>query len=107
MQTNYETAELQKQHDLLLEELESGSSELCSLDSELELLKMAEEMLSDDKQLDGSYLEQLNQQLVTKRCNIRDLKKQWYGRFSIIYMLKASMHSVSWTTTRYMCSMMT
>uniref|UniRef100_A0A1J3FUH3 Coiled-coil domain-containing protein 22 n=1 Tax=Noccaea caerulescens TaxID=107243 RepID=A0A1J3FUH3_NOCCA len=76
-ETNYETAELQKQHDLLLEELESGSSELCSLDSELELLKMAEEMLSDDKQLDGSYLEQLNQQLVTKRCNIKDLKKQW------------------------------
>ncbi|CAH2033426.1 unnamed protein product, partial [Thlaspi arvense] len=74
---NYETVELQNQHNLLLEELESGSSELCSLDSELKLLKMAAERLLNSKQTGGSYLEQLNQQLVVKRCNITDLKKQW------------------------------
>ncbi|VVB00139.1 unnamed protein product [Arabis nemorensis] len=73
---NYETVELQNQHNLLLAELESGSSELCSLDSELELLKLAAERLLDDKQPGGSYLEQLNQQLAVKRCNIMDLKKQ-------------------------------
>ncbi|CAH8255715.1 unnamed protein product [Arabidopsis lyrata] len=76
-ETNYETVELQNQHNVLLVELESGSSELCSLESELELLKMATERLLDDKQPGGSYLEQLNQQLVVKRCNIMDLKKQW------------------------------
>ncbi|KAG7595315.1 Coiled-coil domain-containing protein 22 [Arabidopsis thaliana x Arabidopsis arenosa] len=76
-ETNYETVELQNQHNVLLEELESGSSELCILESELELLKVAAERLLDDKQPDGSYLEQLNQQLVVKRCNIMDVKKQW------------------------------
>ncbi|XP_024006096.1 coiled-coil domain-containing protein 22 isoform X1 [Eutrema salsugineum] len=76
-ETNYETFELQNQHSLLLEELESGCSELCSLDSELELLKMAAERLLDDKQPGGSCLEQLNQQIVVKKCNIMDLKKQW------------------------------
>ncbi|CAE5960264.1 unnamed protein product [Arabidopsis arenosa] len=76
-ETNYETVELQNQHSVLLEELESGSSELCSLESELELLKMAAERLLDNKQPSGSYLEQLNQQLVVKRCNIMDVKKQW------------------------------
>ncbi|ANM60150.1 coiled-coil protein [Arabidopsis thaliana] len=76
-ETNYETVELQNQHDVLLEELESGSSQLCSLESELELLQMAAERLLDDKKPGGSYLEQLNQQLVVKRCNIMDLKKQW------------------------------
>ncbi|KAG7657650.1 Coiled-coil domain-containing protein 22 [Arabidopsis suecica] len=67
----------ENQHDVLLEELESGSSQLCSLESELELLQMAAERLLDDKKPGGSYLEQLNQQLVVKRCNIMDLKKQW------------------------------
>ncbi|XP_010462447.1 PREDICTED: coiled-coil domain-containing protein 22-like isoform X2 [Camelina sativa] len=76
-ETNFETVELQNQHNLLLEELESGSSELFSLDSELELLKMAAERLLADKKPGGSYLEQLNQQLVIKRCNITDIKKQW------------------------------
>ncbi|CAN8321923.1 unnamed protein product [Cochlearia groenlandica] len=75
--TNNETVELQNQHSLLLEELESGSSELCKLDSELELLNMAAEGLLDDKQPCGLYLEQLNQQLAVKKCNIMDLKKQW------------------------------
>jgi len=41
------------------------------------LLQMAAERLLDDKKPGGSYLEQLNQQLVVKRCNIMDLKKQW------------------------------
>ncbi|XP_010480137.1 PREDICTED: uncharacterized protein LOC104758871 isoform X2 [Camelina sativa] len=76
-ETNFETVELQNQHNLLLEELESGSSELFSLDSELELLKMAAERLLADKKTGGSYLEQLSQQLVIKRCNITDIKKQW------------------------------
>ncbi|CAH8306184.1 unnamed protein product [Eruca vesicaria subsp. sativa] len=76
-ETNDETVELQNQRNLLLEELESGSSELCSLDSELELLKMAAERLLDEKQPGGLYLQQLNQQLVVKRCNIMDLKRQW------------------------------
>nr|AAF79499.1 F20N2.20 [Arabidopsis thaliana] len=97
--TNYETVELQNQHDVLLEELESGSSQLCSLESELELLQMAAERLLDDKKPGGSYLEQLNQQLVVKRCNIMDLKKQWYEQYYIYFKLKASMHSVSWTTS--------
>ncbi|CAL9219044.1 unnamed protein product [Arabidopsis halleri] len=74
---NYETVELQNQHNVLLEELESGSSELYILESELELLKVAAERLLDDKQPGGSYLEQLNQQLVVKRCNIMDVKRQW------------------------------
>jgi hypothetical protein len=98
-ETNYETVELQNQHDVLLEELESGSSQLCSLESELELLQMAAERLLDDKKPGGSYLEQLNQQLVVKRCNIMDLKKQWYEQYYIYFKLKASMHSVSWTTS--------
>ncbi|KAL0696409.1 hypothetical protein Bca4012_063589 [Brassica carinata] len=72
-----EAVELQNQHNLLLEELESGSSELCCLDSELELLTVAAESLLGEKQPGGFYLEQLNQQLVLKRCNIIDLKKQW------------------------------
>ncbi|KAF8045107.1 hypothetical protein N665_5593s0001 [Sinapis alba] len=76
-ETNYETAELQNQHNLLLEELKSGSSELCTLDGEFELLTMAAERLLDEKQPGGLYLQQLNQQLVLKRCNIMDLKKQW------------------------------
>lgn len=99
LQRKYETVELQNLHNSLLEELESGSSELCSLDSELELLKMAAERLLDDIQPGGSYLKQLNQELGVKRCNIMDLKKQWYEQYSIIFKLKASMHSVSWTTT--------
>ncbi|CAN6967740.1 unnamed protein product [Brassica rapa subsp. trilocularis] len=75
---NYETVELQNQHNVLLEELESGSSELSSLDSELELLNLAAGMLLlDEKQPGGLYLQQLNQQVAVKRCNIMDLKKQW------------------------------
>ncbi|XP_010501207.1 PREDICTED: coiled-coil domain-containing protein 22-like isoform X2 [Camelina sativa] len=76
-ETNFGTVELQNQHNLLLEELDSGSSELFSLDSELELLKMAAERLLADKKTGGSYLEQLSQQLVIKRRNITDIKKQW------------------------------
>lgn len=72
-QPNYETVELQNQHNVLLEELESGSSELSSLDSELELLNLAAGMLLlDEKQPGGLY-----QQVAVKRCNIMDLKKQW------------------------------
>ncbi|KAJ4918010.1 Uncharacterized protein Rs2_03560 [Raphanus sativus] len=77
-ETNYESLELQNQHNLLLEQLESGSSELRCLDTELELLTMAAERLLDEKQpVDGLYLKQLNEQLLLKRCNIVDLKKQW------------------------------
>lgn len=76
-ETTNETVELQNQHNLLLGELESGSSELRSLDCQLELLTMAAETLLDEKQPGGLYLQQLNQQLVLKRCNIMDLKKQW------------------------------
>ncbi|KFK35560.1 hypothetical protein AALP_AA4G006800 [Arabis alpina] len=76
-ETNDQTVELQNKHNLLMAELESGSLEICSLDSELELLKLAAERLLDDKQPGGSYLEQLNQQVEVKRCNIMDLKKQW------------------------------
>ncbi|CAN6928323.1 unnamed protein product, partial [Brassica oleracea] len=75
--TTNETVKLQNQHNLLLGELESRSSELRSLDSQLELLTMAAETLLDEKQPGGLYLQQLNQQLVLKRCNIMDLKKQW------------------------------
>ncbi|KAJ0230386.1 Coiled-coil protein [Hirschfeldia incana] len=76
-QTNTEAVELQNQHNLLLEELESGSSELRSLDSELELFTMAAEKLLDQKQPGGLYLQQLNEHLLLKRRNIMDLKKQW------------------------------
>lgn len=77
-ETNYESLELQNQHNLLLEQLESGSSDLRCLDTELELLTMAAERLLDEKQPDGYlYLKQLNEQLLLKRCNIVDLKKQW------------------------------
>ncbi|EOA40214.1 hypothetical protein CARUB_v10008938mg [Capsella rubella] len=76
-ETSYETVELQNQHNLLMEELESGSSELFRLGSELELLKMVAERLLEDKQPGGSYLDELNQQLVVKRCNLMDIRKQW------------------------------
>ena len=91
-QPNYETVELQNQHNVLLEELESGSSELSSLDSELELLNLAAGMLLlDEKQPGGLY-----QQVAVKRCNIMDLKKQWYLStiFYIIFKLKESMHNL-------------
>ncbi|KAH0854991.1 hypothetical protein HID58_024519 [Brassica napus] len=52
-QPNYETVELQNQHNVLLEELESGSSELSSLDSELELLNLAAGMLLLDEKQPG------------------------------------------------------
>lgn len=51
---------------------------------------MAAERLLDEKQPDGYlYLKQLNEQLLLKRCNIVDLKKQWYEQYSIYFQVES------------------
>ncbi|XP_015577023.1 coiled-coil domain-containing protein 22 homolog [Ricinus communis] len=68
---------LQNQKKFLIEEVTARISEIQNLEEEFQLLKAASEMAFDDQHPIDFYLEQLNDQVDSRKLNIMELDSQW------------------------------
>lgn len=73
----HESETLQYQEKLLVKEVTARTSELQKLQEEFEMLKDAAEMAFDDQHPIEFYVEQLNKQVDSKKCNIVELESKW------------------------------